>query len=315
MVALENIKHRLKNVPGYIKAKVKGKPFHWTMTRKQAENRTKSFQTIHNRSRKQRSENRRDSICAQLEALGATNMPKYKNTYKEFCLTAENANVGEVNLNILDQTLESESLNLPLKENPIQVANSLLDEATTVLDSLNEQMTRLPLQVRPISERVKQIKVLQPMILADIGRGKEIAAQAKAKAQTVLEKPNAPRIVAQADEIVGALDSIAQEVAAMTVYSIQNARQNLRSGIRALGANNDRNLSNAYRALRGSSSTSNLSLLAEYATALEEYQGRIHRERRNRNRATRVAAMKMGPPGTVGKRYGYGGKRTRKQSK
>lgn len=315
MVALENIKHRLKNVPGYLKAKVKGKPFHWTMTRKQAENRKKSFQSTYNRSKKQRSENRRNSICAQLEALKATNMPKYKNIYKEFCITAENANVGEVNLNALEESLENESLNLPLKENPIQVAASLLDEATTVLDSVNEQMSRLPINVKPISERVKQIKVLQPIILAEIARGKAMTQQAKAKAQTVLEKPEAAGIVAQADETLGTFDTIANEVAAMTVYSIQNARQNLRSGIRALGRNNDLNLSNAYRALRGSSSTSNLSLLGEYATALEDYQARIQRERRNKNRATRVAAMRMGPPGTVGKRYGYGGKRTRKQSK
>jgi len=312
MVALENIKYRLKNVPGYIKAKVKGKPFHWTMTRKQAENRTKSFQSRGNRSKKQRSENQRDRICEQLEQLGATTMPKYKNTYKAFCLSAENANGGEVNMNKFEENLESKSLNLPMKENPIQVATSLLDDATTILDSVNEQMTRLPIQVRPISDRVKQIKVLQPQILADIARGKEIAAQAKANAQTILEKPNAPRIVAQADEIIGAFDSIVKELAAMTAYSIQNARQNLRSGIRALGANNDRNLSNAYRTLRGSSSITNLSLLGEYATALEDYQGRIHRDQRNRNRRTRVAAMKMGPPGTVGRRYGYGGKRTRK---
>jgi chorismate mutase len=317
MVALENIKYRIKNIPGFLKAKVKGKPFHWTMTRKQMENKASSFQKKYNKRQtnkasKQTSENRRDRICRELERLEATNMPKYKNVYKNYCLSAANANVGDVNLNALEENLESENLNLPLLENPIQVANSLLDEATSILDSVNQQMMTLPTQRMTIADRVQQIKARQPEILAEITRGKELAEQAKMKAQTVPTNPNAPAIVRDSEELLQTFDSVTNELARMTEYSIQNARQNLRSGIRALGMNELRNLSSAYTALRGSSSTTNLSLLAEYVDALEKYQKRSQRPVGNRNRATRVSQMKMGPPGTVGKRYGYGGRRTRK---
>ena len=299
-----NLASRVKNIPRRVRyslKKNKKSPFHPTMLQQEIINKKESFGNRiafgEGESEKRKQIN---ALCDELEAKDVLTAND-KIYMKEYCLSAENANVGVVNLNALN--MNNESVNLPLVENPIQVANDLLDQATSLLDSLNQEMTRLPISIKPIAERVKRIKALQPELLAKVARGKELALQAKAKAQTVPTMPNASRFEQATNELLTTFDSIANELASMTVYSIQNARQNLRSGIRALGSNENRNLSNAYRTLRGSSSWTDLSLLGEYANALEKYQRRT--QRNNRNRKVRVARM-------MGKRYGYGGRRTRK---
>lgn len=122
-----NITRRARNVPNYLRAKVKGKPFHWTMTQKQLENKSKRFETMYlkQRNKTRKSQNRRNYICNSLEKMGATNLPKYKNTYKEFCLTNENINVNEVNLEKLAKELRigntnffTGNLNLPIVSPP-----------------------------------------------------------------------------------------------------------------------------------------------------------------------------------------------------
>lgn len=125
MVLLENLKHRLGNVPGYIQSKVKGKPFHWTMTRKQMENKKRSFERLSTKGQKNRqSQSRRNFICESLERDGTTNLPQYKNIYRKYCLTNENVNVNQVNLNALDRILRSGNVassdtTLPLIERPV----------------------------------------------------------------------------------------------------------------------------------------------------------------------------------------------------
>jgi len=139
MVLVENLKHRLRNLPGYVKAKVKGKPFHWTMTRKQMENKKRSFENMYTKRQKNKqSQSRRNFICESLEKEGATNLPQYKNIYKKYCLTNENVNVSQVNLNKLATNLRpgntnsfSSNTNLPLVERPVTPVKSeeeLLEE-------------------------------------------------------------------------------------------------------------------------------------------------------------------------------------------
>ena len=278
MVLLENIKHRIKNIPGYLRAKVKGKPFHWTMTRKQMENKKRSF-----------------------ESKIPVKQP-FPNTNN---LTFKNANVNEVNLNKPFNT--TPSLELPLKPNPIREANGMLMDASTILDTINETMMRLPMNIRPHIQRVKRIRENQPAILTQISEGKRLAEQAIAKAQTASEKPNSEEIIESSEELLETFKTIENELKAATTYTKGHARQNLRNGIFALKQNDYQNLSNAYNALR--SSPENLQLIANYGVALEQFQKKATAARRNR------VARAMGPPYTVGRRYGRGGNATRKLRK
>lgn len=130
---LSNITRRVREVPNYLKARVKGKPFHWTMTQKQLETKTKRFENMYlkERNKTRKSHSRRNTICNSLESLGVTNSNKYKNTYKKYCLTNENVNVNQVNLEKLAKNLRvgntnfvSPTVNLPLKPRPVPPVKS-----------------------------------------------------------------------------------------------------------------------------------------------------------------------------------------------
>jgi hypothetical protein len=134
---LSNITRRVREVPNYLKAKVKGKPFHWTMTQKQLENKTKRFENMYlkERNKTRKSHSRRNTICNSLESLGVTNSNKYKNTYKKYCLTNENVNVNQVNLDRLAKNLRvgnanfvSPITNLPLIPKPLPVKSKTEEE-------------------------------------------------------------------------------------------------------------------------------------------------------------------------------------------
>ena len=125
---LQNFTRKVKNLPRYTLSKIQRKPFHWTMTQKQLENKSRAFNNRITKRRKEKkiSQERRNLICAELERIQATNSPKYKKNYQDFCLNEENVNVNEVNLNALERNLKignqnSYNLNnLPLKPKPVE---------------------------------------------------------------------------------------------------------------------------------------------------------------------------------------------------
>jgi len=134
---LNNITRRVRNVPNYLRAKVKGKPFHWTMTQKELEMKKKRFESnyIKARNKTRKNQSRRNFICKEVERLGATNAPKYRNIYKKYCLTKENVNVSEVNLDALVKQLRvgnknniPNNLNLPLLLPPQKTEEELVAE-------------------------------------------------------------------------------------------------------------------------------------------------------------------------------------------
>ncbi len=173
---LENLKHRLGNLPGYVKAKVKGKPFHWTMTRKQMENKKRSFESMYTkRQQNKQSQSRRNFICDSLEKEGTTNLPKYKNIYKKYCLTNENVNVNQVNLNKLATNLRpgntnsfSSNTNLPLIERPVTPVKSeeeLLREEAEERLNLRKAVPYVESRANRISRLLQQGKQGTPLTL------------------------------------------------------------------------------------------------------------------------------------------------------
>lgn len=275
MVALENIKHRIKNLPGYVKAKVQKKPFHWTMTRKETENRKRGFQTQYNKSRKQQSENRRDKICEELERLGATDLPKYRNTYKQYCISAENANVGEVNVNALN--LESENLNLPIKD-PLAGAMKSISAAGELINELNQIVE----ETSALNFVFNQKKIYQRdelSIKEKIEKARELLQEAKTITSSV-NKPAARSLMEYIEEMEETIDTLFKEMNKAVEYEIDKARMNLAKAVHKIRQNKNVNAKNALDKLRGSSSKFDLHLLSTYAEALEEQLKRRERQAR-----------------------------------
>jgi hypothetical protein len=146
---LGNLTRRIKEVPNYLKAKVKGKPFHWTMTQKQLEKKTKRFENMYlkERNKTKKSHSRKNTICEGIEKLGVTNSNKYRNTYKKYCLTNENVNVNEVNLEKLAKNLPigntnffSPTVNLPLKPRPLPPQKPVKSEEELLIEQAEQNL-------------------------------------------------------------------------------------------------------------------------------------------------------------------------------
>jgi hypothetical protein len=290
MVRFENLKHRVQNIPGYLKAKVKGKPFHWTMTRKQMENKQRLFEN-QILFREQASKRRKilGDMCDRLEAKPILTVND-KLYLKEYCLSPENLNVGEVNLEAIEipvgNTNDSSS-NLPLKDNTIKIANQSLSQAGAIFEQVNETIRRFSRTSNSHSKKRRQAMGQQFAIEEQIMRGKKLC-------QDVLllleRKPNASALAESAREMIQQFDSVATDYREIVTYTKEKARQNIR---KAIGTKN-LNIADALQELRGSSNYQDLDLLGRYAAILENSQP---------NRSTRVKQM-------LGSRYG--GRRTHK---
>ena len=130
-------KRTLKNLPNYVKAKVKGKPFHWTMTNNNVKKKQKAFQN--QLMIKQGLSNKKeaiDKLCERLEDKKTLSVDD-EFYFKEYCLSKENTNVGKVKIENLK--LNTENLNLPLVEvDPLAEAKESIEAATVLLNQLND---------------------------------------------------------------------------------------------------------------------------------------------------------------------------------
>jgi hypothetical protein len=276
MVYLENLQHRLGNLPGYVKAKVKGKPFHWTMTRKQMENKKRSFENhIGHQENQSAKRDRTDKLCElydRKKELGPLTVDDMI-YYKEYCLSEANRNVGEVNVNALQIPVGNTNTNtsngtLPMKVSPKEDAGTLLAEAAQSLEILSQTLLSLAQGTRTHIERHRKAKGLQTSFLEEVARGKQLAESASQQLGKLTQDPEASASLRVANELVGTFNSLARELNLYLTYTKSQARENLKAAIRSENVRRSVNVSNAVQALRGSTNLQNLDLLGDYATAL-----------------------------------------------
>jgi uncharacterized protein YoxC len=278
MVALENIKHRITNIPRYLRytmKKNKPAPFHWTATQKNIEQKRKSFENqIRFREGESEKKVRIDKLCERLAAkpkLSAND----KIFYKEYCLSEENVNVGEVNINALN--LESENLNLPLKD-PLAGAIQRLNSVGDVLTELN-QIVEDTSQLNFILNQKKVYQKQEKYLQGKIEEARRLLQEARDIAEPV-SKPAARSLLAYINEVEQSLDTLYEEMNRVVEYDIDKARRNIAKAIPKIRSNKIVNISNALEKLRGSPSMFNLNLLQTYGEALEEQIKRRERQAR-----------------------------------
>jgi hypothetical protein len=301
MVVLENIKHRIANIPRYLRYTMKKKknaPFHWTATQKNLQEKRKLFE---NQLAFKQGESEKkvaiDALCLKLDAkqkLSAND----KILYKEYCLSEENANVGVVNINALN--LESENLNLPLND-PLAGAIQRLNSVGDIVSELN-QIVEDASKLNFVANQRKVYQKKEKYIEQRLSEARELLEEAKEIAAPV-SKPAARSLLAFVNEMTQTLDYLYQEMDAVVDYDIDKARKNLAKAIHKIRMNQNVNVSNALQKLRGSASSFDLTLLGTYGEALED-------QLKKRQRKARVNLAKK--PGTV---QNWRGGKTRRNRK
>jgi len=301
MVSLENIKHRISNVPRYLRYTMKKKknaPFHWTATQKNLQQKRKLFNN--QISFKEGNSEKREAIdrlCVKLNAKPRLTAND-KIFQKEYCLSEENANVGEVNVEALN--LESENLNLPLKD-PLLGAIQRLNTAGDILTEINQ----IIVDASKLNFLANQRKFYQKKEAYLAGRFEEARGfiEEARKIATAVNKPAARSLLALATETEENLNRLFNEMDEIVEYNVDKARKNVAKAIQKIKKNQNVNISNALGKLRGSTSTFDLTLLGAYGTALEEQLQR-------RQRMARIARAQS--PGRVENWRGGKTRRNRK---
>jgi len=280
-------KRTLKNVPQYLKSKVRGKPFHWTMSKKEEKqlvNRAKKLYSKHT-NKKASYYNKLQKWCDDLEERNLENTNIYRNQYKNYCLSKENVrNLSEVNVNALVRNLKpgnentNGSLNLPVK--------NLLEEAQVLVESAREQNRILNEFRRELNalnfafEKHQFIQTNLETIEEAATRGLDHLAKASTLAKEVkaskVQESEANQILKEIGGLMSAFEHHRFNIDRFYQYTPELARQNIKRATYLLQKEGkDLNISKALQKIRESSNLQNANLVGTYGVALEQVKRNV----------------------------------------
>ncbi len=285
----QNFKNRfkrtLKNLPNYVKAKVKGKPFHWTMTNRNVKKKQNAFKN--QLMIKQGLSNKKealDKLCERLEDKKTLSVDD-EFYFKEYCLSKENTNVGKVKIeNIIHNT---ENLNLPLvEEDPLAEAKESIEAATVLLNQLNDIISE-SYQLRSVVDQYEFLKeredVLEKLI-TDIRDYTDTILQTTRRSNT----NNSRLLRTSAEELKDAVEAIYHEIDTALELDLTKARLMIRRAMENVKQDKYKNIKNALEVMKQQRkpAVQNIALLGNYSQALQDFY--------RRQRASRVRRASRG---------------------
>jgi hypothetical protein len=302
-------KRTLKNIPQYLKSKVKGKPFHWTMSKKQEQEKANRYQKMFSKhsNRKASYYNKLQQWCDDLEEKNLDNSNIYRNQYKKYCLSKENVkNLSEVNINALISSLKpgnqnrNGSVNLPLK-NLLEEAKGLVESAREqnhILNEFRKELNTLNFAFEKnqfIQSNLVKIEDAAMKGINNLAEASNIANEVKA---SKIQEKEANEIIKEIGGLMKAFENHRFNIDRFYEYTPDLARQNIKRATYLLQKEGkDLNVSKALQKLKGSSNLQNIQLIGTYGQTLEQVKRNVAS-----TRASRVTRMRSKSGGFTRKR-------------
>jgi hypothetical protein len=302
-------KRTLKNVPQYLKSKVKGQPFHWTMSKKQEQEKANRFQKLYTKHSNKKASyyDKLQRWCDDLEERNLDNSNLFRNQYKTYCLSKQNVqNLSEVNINALIRNLKpgnqnlNRSVNLPLK-NLLQEAKALVESAREqnhILNEFRKELNALNFAFeknRLIQSHLVKIETAATKGIEDLAEASNIANEVKA---SKVQESEANEIIKEIGGLMKAFDHHRFNIDRFYEYTPELAKQNVKRATYLLQKEGkDLNISTALQKLRGSTNLKNMNMLSSYGQALEQVKRNMASAR-----ASRVNRMRSKSGGFTRKR-------------
>ncbi len=302
-------KRTLKNVPQYLKSKAQGKAFHWTMSKKQEQervNRAKKLYTKHT-NKKASYYNKLQKWCDDLEERNLNNSNLYRNQYKKYCLSKENIkDIAEVNINALVRNLKpgnentNESLNLPVK-NLLQEAQVLVESAREqnhILNEFRRELNALNFAFEKHQLIQTNVDTLEEAATRGLNQLAHASTLAKEVQTSKVQEAEANQLLKEIAGLMNAFEHHRFNIDRFYEYTPELARQNIKRATYLLQKEGkDLNISKALEKLRSSNNLQNTSLIGTYGEALEKVKRNVASAR-----ASRVSRMRGKSGGFTRKR-------------
>ena len=294
----QNFKNRfkrtLKNLPNYVKAKVKGKPFHWTMTNRNVKKKQNAFknQLMIKKGLSDKKE-AIDKLCEKLEDKKTLSVDD-QIYFKEYCISKENANVGKVKIENLN--INTENLNFPLiEEDPLAEAKESIEAATVLLNQLNDIVSE-SYKLGSVVDQYEFLKeredVLEKLI-TDIREYTDTILVSTRRYNT----NNSRLLRTSAEELKDAVETVYHEIDTALDLDLTKARLMIRKAMENVKQDKYKNIHNAIQILREQKkpTVQNIALLGNYSQVLQDFY--------RRHRASRVRRASRGGGQTRRRRH------------
>jgi Na+/phosphate symporter len=226
----------------------------------------------------------RNIECKRLNDKGSPLTSNEKIYHKEYCLSDENRKVtGRVRINNI-QNLNAENLNLPL-EDPLANARESLEAAAVLLKQLNDILDD-SYKSKYIFEQQLYLKEREETLEKLITDIRDYTESVE-KELRHWDTDDAKMLLATAEEMEVAVNTIFKEIDARLEYSLEGARANIKLAMEDLKQNTYKNITPAVHLMKQGQNpkVQNIALLGNYSEALQAYY-RKQRESRVR-RASR----------------------------